>query len=490
MPMVDLSRLDDIDVPDRWSEITAGSAPTAPPQVGAPPHRVAALVAAAALAAAVAWLAWEPDSGTTVTDEPAVTLAPTTSVPPPPTSVVSVELATELAELGPDLSIEFRDRQPAETTWNRQIDLDGPRADQLRTYPVRFGEVSDAIVTRFELLGESDGTLWAIREWTAPTGLSSASDAIVDGPIDVVELLSVVGDGPPESSWIQRIDDAPVASVQWGDDGGLVTVHSLPAGTVAVTVEGSNGVHTWMRPSGGTVALSIPGPEPGVLVVRAIDSGAERLFRHLHIRRNLDEAAPSQSPVDADRDGVVAELAALPFERRVFPRYMHETDDTVWILSRPGFDDLDTQGCGFGNTIDGTYGLDVICTVEYGELLAVDRSTGRIRRAYPFSGVPPQWFELTDEALYCGRQGDGGLPDSMLCRIDLETGERLVRVFRPVDDAMDPDEYVPPGWVIEQRSIGLGAVEFIDDRGDFGIELSGPPRLEVDPLTLEVVAAS
>jgi len=71
---------------------------------------------------------------------------------------------------------------------------------------------------------------------------------------------------------------------------------------------------------------------------------------------------------------------------------------------------------------------------EYGELLLVTPDRSRILRAYPFRDVPPQWLLVTPRAVYCGRQGDGGVPNSMVCRVDRPTGALTVVVFPSPDD--------------------------------------------------------
>ena len=44
---------------------------------------------------------------------------------------------------------------------------------------------------------------------------------------------------------------------------------------------------------------------------------------------------PSQSVADAQRDGIVPELAALPIELRVDPVFELRAAEGVWVLSRP-----------------------------------------------------------------------------------------------------------------------------------------------------------
>lgn len=82
---------------------------------------------------------------------------------------------------------------------------------------------------------------------------------------------------------------------------------------------------------------------------------------------------------------------------------------------------------------------------EYGELLLMTPDRRRILRAYPFKGVPPQWLLVTPQAVYCGRQGDGGLPNSMVCRVDRSTGALTVVVFPSPDDFATDAPPVPGG---------------------------------------------
>jgi hypothetical protein len=129
-----------------------------------------------------------------------------------------------------------------------------------------------------------------------------------------------------------------------------------------------------------------------------------------------------------------------------------------------------------------------------GELLLLDPSGSRIRRAYPFHGVPPQWLLVTPTAVLCGRAGTAELPDAMVCRIDRATGELRVRVL--ADRRAEPvtrtqDVATRPGrWVIDLRTFGV----------DFGrpprvrpteLRFSGPGgrALLLDPDTLQVLGS-
>jgi hypothetical protein len=156
---------------------------------------------------------------------------------------------------------------------------------------------------------------------------------------------------------------------------------------------------------------------------------------------------PSQSEEDARRDGVLAEVAALPFAERVRVVAEETASEGVWAITRvPG-------GLRVFGDVNGRYGVDWVNSVEYGELLLLDQTRTRILRAVPLPGVPAQTLLVHDDAVYCARQGDGGLPDSMLCRADRNGPGWLVRVFV---HAGLPDPSTPierPGWQRQVTSL-------------------------------------
>ncbi len=159
--------------------------------------------------------------------------------------------------------------------------------------------------------------------------------------------------------------------------------------------------------------------------------------------------AASQSPADAARDGVVSQLAALPLSVRADIISSVTADEGVWAISRPTSTADPEEGCRLGDPT-GKYPTEVICTTEYGELLLLDESQSRIVKAFPLPAVPPEELLLTDDALYCSRSGAAMLPDSMLCRVDRQTLEAVVRIF-PTDlgsVVVQPCFYPLEGWVI------------------------------------------
>jgi hypothetical protein len=201
----------------------------------------------------------------------------------------------------------------------------------------------------------------------------------------------------------------------------------------------------------------------------------------------------SQSPEDALRDGVVPELAALPFQQRV--RVIDpisgdvsvSTDEGVWVVSRLAFEDFPNGAClGSGDTP-----MTRWCPDD-GELLLLDPAEDRILRAFPLPAYPPQWLFVTEDAVYCGRQGDGGLPNSMLCRVDRNSDELTVRAFVWTGGPDEPDDYdlphdeLPGTWTVDMsaatnwkgmRVTGDGSLEV----GDADLDA----WTAIDPVSLE-----
>ena len=162
---------------------------------------------------------------------------------------------------------------------------------------------------------------------------------------------------------------------------------------------------------------------------------------------------PSQSPEHAVRDGVVPALAELPLSVRALVRSSIEAGEGTWVAAT-GTDELDelsmATGCALGTTEGGAYGIDYICTLEYGEVLLLD-GAGAILRAYPMAGAPPSWLLLTEAALYGGHIGDGALPDSTVFRIDRASLSWEVRVMPAPSSGAEP---WPPGWPVLTEDVG------------------------------------
>jgi hypothetical protein len=209
---------------------------------------------------------------------------------------------------------------------------------------------------------------------------------------------------------------------------------------------------------------------------------------------SLDVGAlpPSQSPEDAARDGVLPAVAALPFEQRVNVDEEVGTPEGRWVLSSISSDVPYLLGdCNPGDT-GCFYGRDYISTGEYGEILLLNQAGDQILHAFPLPGFPVEHrgsILVTDEAVFCSSQGDGALPDSMLCRIDRSTLDWMVRVFpSSVDSGFNPvptDQYIPDNWMIDRPvndAMFLGLKETLD-----GLVTEGYlADYVINPMTLEL----
>ena len=188
----------------------------------------------------------------------------------------------------------------------------------------------------------------------------------------------------------------------------------------------------------------------------------------------------SQSAADARRDDVLPAVASLSFEDRVSVILEAEAPEGVWALSRmPG------APAALGDPA-GRYGVDWVARQEYGELLLLDRTARRIIRAYPLPGVPPQTLLLRDDAVYCARQGDGGLPDSMLCRVDRDRLTAQVRVFPPAG----PDPASPVQRRDWQRdpSAATGLLQALVPCGKLACAEGPSGASAIDPVSLALTA--
>jgi hypothetical protein len=197
---------------------------------------------------------------------------------------------------------------------------------------------------------------------------------------------------------------------------------------------------------------------------------------------------PSQSPAEADRDGVARAIAALPFDVRVEPLSTVRVDGRVWVISRPRAVPPNKLNCA--NDASGDIsGVGPICAGEYGELLLLDRRGTKIVRALPLPTVPPQHLAATDDAAYCGRAGDGGLPHSMVCRMDARTFETTVRIFWDEDNtAQPPKPDLQPGWILHDEYLPMYAFRADDDAVWAKDRYDGDTWTKLDPVTLAIVA--
>jgi hypothetical protein len=229
-------------------------------------------------------------------------------------------------------------------------------------------------------------------------------------------------------------------------------------------------------------------------------------------RPTASATQPSQTPAEALRDGVLPALAALPVSKRlaaVDPLYEGTTHtritaaEGVWLISRPDISDLSPDtGCLPGRA-GGTGGTTSyrVCS-DYSEILLMTPDLRQVIRAFPIPGEPVQWIVLTPEAIYCGRQGDGAIADSMVCRIGRAsisaTGRSAggqaftARVFPP-ETTLDADSRTSvKGWP------GLWTTNAPDKRTGFDqadlnqgllriLSSTGETTVRLDPASLEPV---
>jgi META domain len=190
-------------------------------------------------------------------------------------------------------------------------------------------------------------------------------------------------------------------------------------------------------------------------------------------------ALPSQSSGDAARDRVAPNVASMAFGRRVRriepvvdgASVRAEVREGVWMISASRYEPLPR------------------------EILLLSRDEGTIIRAFPLDPTPPQWLLVTDRAVYCGREGDGAIPDSMLCRIDRRTGELLVHVFRcdASCDGLRPEDIEDRAgrWTFSVRP-AHAAFTHARLEGDRLVvsNANGSQTLRVDAATLEPIDAA
>jgi hypothetical protein len=226
----------------------------------------------------------------------------------------------------------------------------------------------------------------------------------------------------------------------------------------------------------GSASWSVASPGPAAATGSGADAGPAPVFG----------PGSSQSAAQAARDGVPAGVAALAGRARihqVVPAHGGEptraaTSEGVWLVSRPSVPDRAAQRDG-----------------GYSELLLLDPSGTRIRAAFPFTGLAPQWLLVTPAAIYCGRHGQVGSPDAMVCRVDRASRQLRVRVFadRLADAATTPSDVAgrPGRWAIDDQHLAadfsrppqLRPTELV-----FGTA-SGAQPLQLDPETLQVIGS-
>jgi hypothetical protein len=202
--------------------------------------------------------------------------------------------------------------------------------------------------------------------------------------------------------------------------------------------------------------------------------------------------SPSQSDSDAARDGVLHVIAQAPISVRVDNRAEIETPEGRWVLSRATQDleQLKAPGVCFDSQGTAPWKVTEGCLLGYGEILLLDHE-GQIERAYPMPGIPPTWIVAADRYIYAGRQGDGGIPNSSVVRIDRVDLTAEVATFR-FDDASAPDQPSIATWY-EFGSPQHGRIEAIlDPPAGTGTPVTSwtNPNLRIDPGAVDALFAT
>ena len=171
--------------------------------------------------------------------------------------------------------------------------------------------------------------------------------------------------------------------------------------------------------------------EPGTYEIRLESFGNTFGYDTVEVLPGYStDDGPSQSATDAARDGVVLSVAELSIADRVGTLVWADSAEGLWVLSRRfRSGEVVLSGACEPENPDCVYGRDYAFVPEYAEVLLMDPTGAEILRAYPMPGLVPSWLAVGADAVYTGRIGDGGLPDSSVVRIDRETLELAGMVF-------------------------------------------------------------
>lgn len=235
-------------------------------------------------------------------------------------------------------------------------------------------------------------------------------------------------------------------------------------GTVEGRMRTVRGLHEYAVPS-LNLLLIMGSSEPDV-AKRILDS-----IRPADRGSAPAQGPPSQTPEDVRRDGVMPAVAQLPFRVRVGVVQATQTAGERWVVARLTADEGVTRTTRLGDR--GIEGRDYVEVGEYGEILRLDAAGTRIVRAYPFPRMAPQRLLVTADAVYCLHQGDRGLRESVICRIDRATGQLRARAFPWLVQPREPPDgpAVPGSWAIN-RPLGLALFQRLELR-DGQIVVSG-----------------
>ena len=293
-----------------------------------------------------------------------------------------------------------------------------------------------------------------------------------------------------------RMLDCPSEEVAYLASGGPDLADAVGAGSAQGARES---LHDLDRPPGHPV---VEEASPAEVVFVFLDDAGHRLGRvgtRLYDQRGwffflmekcggAGSNRPSQTPAEAQRDGVVPALAEFPLSQRVERRVEVSAEEGTWVLATPT-EAVYRAAAAEGGRLGDPAASDpeqVIGVSEYGEVLLIDE-VGTILRAYPMPTVPPHWILVTSAAIYAGHIGDGAMPDSSLVRIDRRTLQAQVLAIQSSLESWE--RHWPVGWRVataEQARlyaevVGYGpeatGVEAASCKGRVAVDPDGIDRL-------------
>jgi hypothetical protein len=338
-----------------------------------------------------------------------------------------------------------------------------------------------------------DPTLVGVVAQDALLWIDLVSGERVDRPAGGVDLDPELGPVFTDQGRTVWVDTAGLATAQRGEGGEPLGEYDLPRVVVEDAATGdiltTRVLGTYEQPylrihdfDGRRLIVSREPYEPAnppltVFIIdlecgnctQVIETNGPHSFTLVGVSQSEGAVVtPSQTPEEAARDGVIPALAALPQNLRVEVLTSFAAVEGTWVVSEIAGSYQPTDGCRLGPP-DGEYLVDVICMLEYGEVLLL-HDDGSIERAYPMPGSPLSWAHLTPRFLYAGRIGDGALPDSTIIRIDRETLAATVVVLPFLDLGPSGTEW-PPGWVVASADQMAAYRNLVG----FGPEMNGTP---------------
>lgn len=223
----------------------------------------------------------------------------------------------------------------------------------------------------------------------------------------------------------------------------------------------------------------------GFILILTACSGATQTATPTATSPSALEVAPDTPLVRRALSLVDATIANLPLHQRAVPAKGlvggHDTEvstpEGVWMITTPKVPPTTPRHAQIENT---------------GELLLLSQDRDRVLAAYDFVDVPPQWIIVSDTAVYVGRRGDGGAPDSFVARLDRAQTTLIVRYTVPPGlggTAITPASLARrPGVWRHERRLNLPAhpPSFVGERLVFD-KTKYTPRLSLSATSLDVL---